>query len=88
MPGLRIFQPMPGLRIFQPIPRLRIFQEDSASSATSTSDDEVAELWQDDVHARAGIGCETCHGGDPVQDDSDLAKRSRLRLPGRASFCE
>ena len=41
-----------------------------------TTDDGVGELWQDDVHARAGIGCDACHGGDSTQDHSDLAKRS------------
>jgi len=42
-----------------------------------TTEDGVGELWQDDVHAHAGIGCDACHGGDATQDDSDLAK-----LPG------
>ena len=53
-----------------------------------TSEDGVAELWQDDVHARAGIGCETCHGGDPAQADSDLAKRRGTGYQGELSARE
>lgn len=40
-----------------------------------TLDDELAALWAEDVHARAGIGCETCHGGDPTAETSERAKR-------------
>jgi len=40
----------------------------------SREGDEVAELWQNDVHAQAGIGCVDCHGGDNSQDDKALAK--------------
>jgi hypothetical protein len=47
--------------------------------------DGVAELWQDDVHAHAGIGCETCHGGDPTQGDRDLAKRRGTGYRGKLS---
>jgi hypothetical protein len=50
-----------------------------------TAGDGVAELWQDDVHARAGIGCETCHGGDAEQADSDLAKRRGTGYQGELS---
>jgi hypothetical protein len=53
-----------------------------------TTDDGVAELWQDDVHARAGIGCETCHGGDPAQADNDLAKRRGTGYQGELSAHE
>lgn len=53
-----------------------------------TTDDGVGELWQDDVHALAGIGCDACHGGDPTQDDSDLAKRSGTGYRGELSARE
>ncbi|MDH3200497.1 MAG: cytochrome c3 family protein [Myxococcales bacterium] len=39
-------------------------------------EDPITELWKDDVHAHAGIGCDGCHGGDSTKDDSELAKRS------------
>jgi len=54
----------------------------------STLEDGVAEVWQDDVHAHAGIGCDGCHGGDPSQDDSDLAKRRGTRYRGKLSAQE
>ncbi len=41
-----------------------------------TTEDPVVELWKDDIHAHAGIGCDGCHGGDPTKDDNELAKRS------------
>jgi hypothetical protein len=53
-----------------------------------TTGDEVAELWQDDVHARAGIGCETCHGGDPAQAAGDLAKSRGTDYQGELSSRE
>ena len=53
-----------------------------------TTDDGVGELWQDDVHARAGIGCDACHGGDSTQDHSDLAKRSGTGYQGELSARE
>jgi len=53
-----------------------------------TTEDRVGELWQDDVHARAGIGCDACHGGDATQDDSDLAKRSGSGYRGELSARE
>ena len=28
-----------------------------------TTEDGVGELWQEDVHAHAGITCDACHGG-------------------------
>jgi hypothetical protein len=54
----------------------------------STLDDGVAALWQDDVHAHAGIGCDGCHGGDPTQEDSDLAKRRGTGYRGELSAQE
>jgi hypothetical protein len=34
---------------------------------------EVANQWKDSVHAKAGIGCADCHGGDPRTNDLNLA---------------
>lgn len=50
-----------------------------------TTQDGVAELWQDDVHARAGITCDACHGGDATQTDSELAKRRGSGYRGELS---
>jgi hypothetical protein len=53
-----------------------------------TTEDQVGELWQDDVHARAGIACDACHGGDATQDDSDLAKQPGSGYRGVLSASE
>ena len=53
-----------------------------------TTGDGVGELWQDDVHARAGITCDACHGGDPTQDESDLAKGPGSGYRGKLSAQE
>ena len=53
-----------------------------------STEEGVGELWQDDVHARAGIGCDACHGGDATQTDSDLAKRSGSGYKGELSAAE
>jgi len=47
-----------------------------------TTEDAVGELWRDDVHARAGISCVTCHGGDDTKGDKDLAKRPGTKYRG------
>lgn len=47
-----------------------------------TTDDNLGELWNDDVHARAGISCVTCHGGDDTKADKDLAKRPGTKYRG------
>jgi hypothetical protein len=46
------------------------------------TEDAVGELWQDDVHAHAGISCVTCHGGDDTKADKDLAKRPGTKYLG------
>lgn len=33
-----------------------------------------AENFAGDVHAQFGLGCQDCHGGNPAQEDVDLAK--------------
>ena len=47
-----------------------------------TTDDNLGELWKDDVHARAGITCVTCHGGDDTKADKGLAKRPGTKYRG------
>jgi predicted CXXCH cytochrome family protein len=46
------------------------------------SEDPVAVNWKNDVHAKAGIGCETCHGGNPNTDDMDVAKAKETGFKG------
>lgn len=60
---------------------------------------QVLEDWDQDVHARAGLGCEACHGGDPsasLADDADGAMSpaagfrgapGRLEIPAACGTC-
>lgn len=52
------------------------------------------EEWRHSVHAAASVGCDSCHGGDPSQEDADLSmdeeEAGYLGSPGRKeviSFC-
>jgi hypothetical protein len=36
------------------------------------------EEWRASAHARGGVGCEKCHGGDPSSSDATLAHRGVL----------
>ncbi len=46
------------------------------------SEDPVTTDWKNDVHAKAGIGCEMCHGGNPNTDDMDEAKSPKSGFKG------
>ena len=48
-----------------------------------TTQDSVGALWQDDIHARWGIKCVTCHGGDETQSDKERAKREGTGYRGK-----
>jgi predicted CXXCH cytochrome family protein len=45
-------------------------------------EDPVAADWSHDVHAKAGIGCHDCHGGDSHADDPDIAKSKKAGFKG------
>ena len=50
--------------------------------------DELAvpvNQFKDDVHARRGFSCVSCHGGDPAQDDIDLSMDPRKGFIGKPS---
>jgi hypothetical protein len=55
---------------------------------------ETARLWERDVHGIAGLGCESCHGGDPspaLAEDSEAAmtpKRGFAPAPKRLEIPE
>ncbi len=53
-----------------------------------TTEDGVGELWRDDVHARWGITCVTCHGGDETQPDKELSKRPGTGYRGALTALE
>jgi hypothetical protein len=42
-----------------------------------------AAAFADDVHARAGLTCSSCHGGDPRAEDQELAHDPRKQFRGK-----
>jgi Cytochrome c3 len=51
-------------------------------------DDHVtppAKAFADDIHARSGFTCASCHGGDPRTDDQETAHDPRKGFRGRPS---
>jgi Cytochrome c3 len=44
-----------------------------------------AKAAADDIHARSGFTCVFCHGGDPAQQDQELAHDARKGFRGRIS---
>jgi hypothetical protein len=73
--------------------------EDSCVICHRQTDDETLRepvtLFEDDVHAAAGLGCQDCHGGDPDPERADdidaMAPETGFRpAPGRlevSDFC-
>src|SRR4030066_781239 len=48
-----------------------------------------AESFAADVHKQYGLGCHDCHGGNPTQDDIELAKDKSFKdAPKRAEIPE
>ena len=46
----------------------------------------IAEDWRASVHAKEGVGCADCHGGDPTSDEITVGMAERngyLGVPGR-----
>jgi hypothetical protein len=46
----------------------------------------IAEDWRASIHAREGVGCADCHGGDPRSDEITVGMAERngyLGVPGR-----
>jgi hypothetical protein len=44
-----------------------------------------AKLFADDIHARSGFTCASCHGGDPNAQDQDLAHDRKKGFRGKPS---
>ena len=47
-----------------------------------------ARAFAEDVHAKRGLTCASCHGGDPTQDDVDLAHDRRKGFRGKPAPAE
>jgi hypothetical protein len=57
---------------------------------------EITENWAESVHAERGVGCVSCHGGDPTQADAEAAMSPEAgylgplpkdRIPGLCGSC-
>lgn len=75
-------------------------EEPPSTCITCHAEEEDEELsapveeWRRSVHAAASVGCDSCHGGDPQQDDQELSMDEEdagyLGAPGRKdviAFC-
>jgi hypothetical protein len=51
-------------------------------SAVNDEQAEVAAAWNDSAHARVGVGCADCHGGDPTTDQITKAMDPRAGYIG------
>jgi hypothetical protein len=36
-------------------------------------DTQITEDWSESIHSERGVGCVSCHGGDPTQEEADAA---------------
>jgi predicted CXXCH cytochrome family protein len=67
-------------------------QKNSCLECHLSLDDELkapAEGFAADIHNQFGLGCQDCHGGNPAQDDIELAKdRSFRGAPQKAKIPE
>jgi hypothetical protein len=57
---------------------------------------EITEDWTESIHAAQGVGCVSCHGGDPTQADAEasmspeagyLGPLPKDRIPGLCGSC-
>ncbi len=69
-------------------------QKNSCVECHSQLEDELkapVSAFSSDVHNGVGLGCQGCHGGNPAEDDVDLAKDKSFKgAPGRTQiplFC-
>lgn len=50
-----------------------VLAEDHCVACHTEDDNLPGDYIPDDVHAKPGLSCAGCHGGDPTQEDPDLA---------------
>ena len=58
--------------------------------------EQITNDWSESIHAQRGVGCVSCHGGDPTQADADqamspeagyLGPLPKERIPGLCGSC-
>ncbi len=60
-----------------------VFAEENACiTCHDLLDDEAATKWSQNIHAKSGMHCVDCHGGDPSQNDFELAKTKEAGFVG------
>jgi len=85
-----------GVVLLQPV--IGYAQESSCVACHTDMEDETltppVEDWKASVHSRAGVGCESCHGGDPAIEDEDAMTTDDYRgapgvkeIPELCGFC-
>jgi len=59
-------------------------------------DTQITDDWSESIHAERGVGCVSCHGGDPTQEEADAAMSPEAgylgplpkdRIPGLCGSC-
>lgn len=72
-------------------------QANSCIACHKGMEDELkapVEVFPQDIHSQAGLGCESCHGGNPEEEDIEMAKDrtfkgkpERKDIPGFCASC-
>jgi hypothetical protein len=82
-----------------PIQEPVLFEENTCISCHEGLGGKHAEItteWSEGVHAAQGVGCVSCHGGDPTQEDAELSMSPEAgylgplpkdRIPGLCGSC-
>ncbi len=85
------------LLVFMCAPVVLWAQKNSCLDCHKELEDELkapAERFTGDIHRQFGLGCQDCHGGNPAQEDIDLAKDrtfkgspKRAEIPALCGYC-
>ncbi len=82
-----------------PIHEPVLFEENTCISCHSElggKHTQITDDWAESVHAQRGVGCVSCHGGDPTQTDAEAAMSPEAgylgplpkdRIPGLCGSC-
>jgi len=82
-----------------PIHEPVMFEENSCISChreLGGTHEQITADWSESVHAQQGVGCVSCHGGDPTQEDAEAAMSQEAgylgplakdRIPGLCGSC-
>jgi hypothetical protein len=92
--------PPPSVQVVPtPIQEPVMFEENTCISchlALGGKHVEITDDWEESVHAARGVGCVSCHGGDPTEADAEAAMSPEAgylgplpkdRIPGLCGSC-